>query len=182
MTAQASDTFIYKGMGYWLIGINGEGLAKPQDFGMKPVMKHTGCYRGFYSGYEITDDGIYLKEMTLNEEKGNYKLVNGVKPIIDDLWGATYKDISIRVSFTGKIRLAKDFIQELYVHHGFQKPSAFETVIDLKFEDSRIVETNDRSKEVAAIRGRFKERYEAAGLIRMGKRIKDAFSLDMDLK
>jgi len=89
------------------------------------------------------------------------------------------KDIKIRVSFTGKIRLSKDFIQELYVHQGFQKPSAFKTVIDLKFEDGRIMESNDRSKEVAAIRGRFKEGYETTGLI---KRIKDAFSLDMDLK
>ena len=182
MTAQISDTFIYKGEGYSLIGIEGEGLAKPQDFGMKPVMIHTGCRRGFQSTYEITDDGIYLKEMTLNEEKENYKLINGVKPIIDDEWGATYKDINIRVSFTGKIRLAKDFIQELYVHMGFQKPSAFKTVIDLRFEDGRIVETNDRSKEVEAIRGRFKKRYEAGGLIRWIKGIKDAFSLDMDLK
>lgn len=178
MTAQLSDIFIYKGKEYWLIGGEGEGLAKPQDFGMKPVWIHTACYRGFYSAYEITDDGIFLKEMTLSEKKKNYKLINGVKPIIED-YQATYKDINIRISFTGKIRLAKDFIQELYVHQGLQKPSAFKTVIDLKFEDSLIVETNDRSKEVAAIRGRFKERYETTGLI---KQIKRAFSRDMDLE
>ena len=182
MTAQVSETFVYKGEKYSLIGIDGEGLAEPQDFGMKPVAIHTACWRGFYSTYEIINDGIFLKEMTLSEKKNNYKLINGVKPIIDDLWSATYKDINIRVSFTGTIRLAKDFIQELYVHMGFQKPSAFKTVIDLKFEDGCIVEINDRSKEVAAIRGSFKKRYEARGLIRMMKRIKEAFSLDMDLK
>lgn len=178
MTAQVSDTFIYKGKEYWLIGIDGDKLPEPKDFGMKPVWISTACWRGFYSTYEITDNLMYLKEMTLSVKKNNYKLINGVKPIIDG-YQATYKDINFRVSFTGKIRIAKDFIQELYVHMGFQKPSAFKKVIDLKFEDGRIVETNDRSKEVAAIRGSFKEHYETMRVI---KKVKRAFSLDMDLE
>ncbi|MEM4721362.1 MAG: hypothetical protein QXT73_04810 [Candidatus Methanomethylicaceae archaeon] len=41
----------------------------------------------------------------------------------------------MRVPFIGKLRLAKDFIQELYVHMGFQKPSAYQTVLDLLFEE-----------------------------------------------
>jgi hypothetical protein len=178
MTAQISDSFIYKGEEYSLIGIEGEGLAKPQDFGMKPVAIHTACWRGYHSTYKITDDGIFLKEMTLSENKGNYKPINDVTPIIEE-HQATYQNIDLPVSFTGKIRLAKDFIWDLYIHQGFQKPSAFKTVIDLKFEDGRLIETKNRSKEVEEIRGSFKEKYGKTGIL---KRIKKAYSLDMDLE
>jgi hypothetical protein len=178
MTAQISDTFIYNGEEYRLIGIEGEGLATPQDFGMKPVAIHTACWRGYHSTYKITDDGIFLKEMTLSENKGNYKPINDVAPIIEE-HQATYTNINLSVSFTGRMRLAKGFIWDLYIHQGFQKPSAFKTVIDLKFEDGRLVETKDRSKEVEEIRGRFKESYEKKGIWR---RIKKAYSLDMDLE
>ena len=96
---------------------------------------------------------------------------------------ATYKNINVSTLFTGQIRLAKDFIREFYVHMGFQKPSAFKTVIDLKFENGQIVEINDKSKEVAEISGSFSNHYnKRRGLIGVFRRIKQAFSLDLDLK
>jgi hypothetical protein len=56
-------------------------------------------------------------------------------------------------------------------------------VIDLTFEDGRIMKIEDRSKEVSEIRGGFKQKYETSrGIIRIFKKIKEAFSLDMDLK
>jgi hypothetical protein len=120
--------------------------------------------------------------MTLRVNNEDYKPINGVMPILDS-GQATYKNINIRVPFTGQIRLAKDFIWELYVHMGYQKPSAFETVIDLKFENGQIVEISDRSKEVAEIRGGFSNHYnKRRGLIGVFRRIKQAFSLDMELK
>ena len=120
--------------------------------------------------------------MTVNEEKGNYNPINGIFPTIEQ-YGATYEDINLRVFFTGQIRLVKDFIWELYVHMGFQKPSAFKTVLDLTFDNGRMMEIEDRSKEVFEIRGGFKRDYETSrGIIRVFKRIKEAFSLDMELK
>jgi hypothetical protein len=178
MTAQISDRFIYKGQEFSLIGIEGEGLAKPEDFEMKPVAMHTACYRGFFSIYEITEKGIFLREMGIKEDMGNYKPINDVWPTMEE-YGALYKDIDLLISFSGKIRLAKDFIEERYIHMGFQKPSAYETVIDLIFEDGRIVEINDRSKEVEAIRKSGKERYKKW---RIFKKIKKSFELDMDLE
>lgn len=178
MTAQISDTFIYKGEEYQLIGFDGTGLMKPQDFGMEPESISSGCWRGFYSTYEITDDGIFLKEMTLREKDENYRPINEVMPTKGE-YEAIYKGIKVRVPFNGRMRLAKGFIRMLYVHQGFQKPSAFETVIDLKFEDGRLVEVKDRSKEVEAIRGRFRENYEKMEII---ERINKAYSMDMDLE
>ena len=42
MTGQIPDTFTYKGEKYYLVGIDGGELAKPENFGMKPMMASTG--------------------------------------------------------------------------------------------------------------------------------------------
>ena len=61
---------------------------------------------------------------------------------------ARYKDINLFVSsFTGKLRIARGFIDELHIHMGFPKPSAFKTVLDLTFEGGQLKETKtDRKK------------------------------------
>lgn len=180
MTAQAVDKIIYKGEDYVLLGIVGEELPKPQDFGIVPHGIKTSCYRGFFSTFEIAEDGIYLKEMTVYGTSVSYKPINGVLPKVDDLNKAVYKGINLPVRFTGMIRLGMGFLMDYYVPMGFQKPSAFKTVIDLKFANGLVVETKDRSDEVEAIRERFKKRYESGGIFRLWKFIKEAFSQDMD--
>jgi hypothetical protein len=116
--------------------------------------------------------------MTINEKNGNYQPINDVMPANDEN-GMFYKDVNFPLLFLGKIRLAKDFIMERYVHQGFQKSSAFETVIDLRFENGRIVEIQDRSSEVEAIRKNDGGWRKKRGLF---KSIKKAYSLDMDLE
>lgn len=48
--------------------------------------------------------------------------------------GFIYPNINLPFSFTGKLRLARDFIREFYIHMGFQKPTAYKTVMDLSFD------------------------------------------------
>lgn len=178
MTAQISDTFLFKGEEYELIGVAGGDLISPEQYGMRPMMMHTACYRGFYATYELTDDGLYLRELTLREENGEYKPIDGVLPDKEE-HQASYHNLNVRTSFSGKLRLAKDFIRELYVHMGFQKPSAFRTVLDVTLKEGKVIELRDRSKEMEEIRGSFKRRYEGGDMIQS---IDDAFSLDMDLE
>ncbi len=97
---------------------------------------HTACYRGFYATYELTEEGLYLRELTLSEKNGDYLPLEGIEPAKED-YQATYYGLSVVVPFTGKIRLAKDFIEELYIHMGYQKPTAFKTVLDLTLKDGR---------------------------------------------
>ena len=177
MTAQIADTFIYNGEQYSLIGLRGEELIIPEQFGMEPTMMHTACYCGFYSTYEIKDKKLILQNMTVLENNNNYLPINGVEPVIDEY--GVYNNIGLHVSFTGKLRLAKDFIQEYYIHMGYQKATAFETVIDFTIKDGVVEVINDRSKEVAEKRGAFKEKYEGSDII---ERIEDAFSLDLDIE
>lgn len=145
---------------------------------MEPEMLHTACYRGFYATYELTEDALYLRRLTLNEKNGNYVPIGGVEPERGD-HEATYRGLGEVVPFTGKLRLAKDFIEDFYIHMGFQKPTAFRTVFDVTLDDGRPVDVRDRSQEMEAKRGEFKRCYES-GDIREG--IEHAFSLEMDFE
>jgi hypothetical protein len=178
VTAQIPDTYIYKQKQYDLVGITGGQLFSPEDFGMTPEMIHTACYRGFYATYEIKEDSIFLKEVTMRERDGNYEPINKVMPKQGED-GFVYQNINLLIPFTGKLRLAREFIQELYIHMGFQKPTAYKTVIDMSFEKGRLVEEKDRSEEAEAKRGAFKEHYKKSNIF---TRIDEAFSLDMELE
>lgn len=178
MTAQIPDRFIYRGEEYALVGKKGGGLLTPLDFGMRPVMIHTACYRGFYCAYLATEDGLYLTEMTVRTADDVYPVVGTYHPIVGD-YTAIYSDMRILTNFTGKLRLAKDFIEELYIHMGFQKPSAFRTVLDFQFNEGALQTITDLSAYYAEMRGKFKEQYESDP--NFPQRINDAFSLDLDV-
>jgi hypothetical protein len=178
MTAQISDTFIFEGKEHFLIGIRGGDLIPPEQFGMQPEKLSTACYRDFFSTYEVADDELYLQELTLREANNNYKPINGILAEKQE-YQATYHNLKFRVPFSGKLRLGRDFVKELYIHMGFQKPTAFKTVYDLTLEDGRVVEIKDRSEEMEKKRGAFKKHYESGNRINA---IEEAFSLNMDIE
>jgi len=190
MTAQISDTFIFKGEEYSLIGIEGSGLNLPLVFGMIPEEMSTACYRGYYATYELTEKAmLYLREMTLRARGGEYLPIEGVMPdekgnkktenslYLDDIMSRTYRDLDVRVMFSGRIRLATGFIQDLYIHMGFQKASSFKTVYDITLKYGKIFEIKDRSKDMEQKRGAFKKHYEAGDI---AQTTIDAFKMDMD--
>jgi hypothetical protein len=182
MTAQIPDTFIYDGEEYELVALDGEGLIIPQDYGMEPEMLHTACYRGFYSTYEITNDGLFLTEMVIGEVEEGHKSIQGIMPKIpsDRFHGyPTYKGLRLLTPFTGRIRLGKDFIKDLYIHMGYQKASAFETLLEFAFEAGKLVSMQDKSADNAKNRGAFKKRFETGNSIQS---INESFSLDIDIE
>ena len=178
MTAQIEDTILFKGEEYRLIGYDGGEFVSPELFGMEAVMISTGCYEGFYATYELTDEMLYLREFTLREKTGNYLPIGGIEPTKEE-YQATYYGLSVEVPFTGEIRLAKDFIEELYIHMGYQKATAFKTVLDIYLTNGRVDSIDDLSQEMEEKRGAFKKRYKSGNMMQT---IQEAFSLDMDLE
>lgn len=177
MTAQIEDTFLFRGDEYSLIGVKGGELISPEHFDMEAVMIHTACWRGYYATYELTEEALYLRQLTLREKNENYASIEGVEPEMGP-GEATYSGLNVVVPFTGRLRLARGFLPEYYIHMGYQKASAFETVLDLTLEQGRVVDFLDRSAEMEERRGAFKKRYESGDLM---ETIQEAFSLDMDL-
>jgi len=177
MTAQIQDTFEYEKKAYSLIACE-DNLAMPQDFGMEPTEIHSACCRGFYSAYRIEKETLFLVQMTVREVGDNYKPINGIMgESSEDGYAVTYANLNLFVPCCGRIRLARDFIDEFYVHMGYQKPSAYKTVIDFTFDTGRIVSFIDRSKEAEQIRGKFKEEW---GKAQGNWDVVGAFSLEMD--
>jgi hypothetical protein len=117
--------------------------------------------------------------MAVRTADGAYPPIDGVEPQIDPYGIAEYRGLHVPTPFTGKVRLGKDFIQDLYIHMGFQKATAFQTVLDFVFESGQLVSTADISERVARKRGVFKERFGRGDIL---KDIEDAFSLDMDIE
>ena len=175
MTAQISDIFIYDRKQFELIGIKGDDIFSPENYGMTPEATTSACWRGWYATFKLNKPGLFLHELTINEKNQNYMPLNGVEPE-----NGRYSNLKMKLPFTGKIRLARDFLDEYYVHQGFQKPSAFKTVIDFSIENGKIIDINDRSDEVEKIRGQFHDKYN--GSTNIVQRIDDAYSMDMELE
>lgn len=112
MTAQITDTVIYKQEKYELIGVKGEGLPLPDDFGMEPVMISTACYQGYYLQFTVRKDRLLWMGMTIRVEDGSYKPVGGVEPVIRE-YEADYINLKLPTRFSGGLLIAKDFIEAM---------------------------------------------------------------------
>jgi hypothetical protein len=156
MTGQVPDTLIYDKNSYSIAGLKGEGLPSPFDFNLKPVSPNTANWRGFRMTYIIIENRLQLHEMNVTIEDIERKppIINEVKPILEKegLINLSYNDLKLKTLFTGKILIAKDFIDSMYVHMGFQSPLSFETVIELDFKGGKLLRVKDLSKKMKHFR------------------------------
>lgn len=189
MTAQIPDTVVYQHNTYRIVGVKGKGLPTPGEFDMQPVMMSTGCYRGYVTQYALHNDRFVLNALTLRTGDDSYKPINGVRPTIGGTFKAgQYTNLNLPTRFSGGILIAKDFIQAMYVHMGFQKPTSFETVVELLIENGRLKRAIDHSEKVAQLRQALSKPLPKPGFDdqRMRERhtmdwIEWTFSLDYDL-
>lgn len=152
MTGQIPDKLIFKKSLYSIVGLKGKGLPSPFDFDLRPVSPHTANWRGFVMTYMVVEEHLQLQEMkiTVEEIKGKLPIINDVKPKIDKkgLIHLTYEKLKLKTPFTGKLLVAKDFIDSMYVHMGFQSPISFETVIELEFKEGVLLKVGDLSNKM----------------------------------
>jgi hypothetical protein len=150
LTGQVSDEFRYNGEVFALVGINGEGLYMPADFGMKTTMATTACWRGYQMFYDCVDGELILDAMFANPTE--LIPVNGIEPQKPEnsfMFEYVYENIGLKTKFSGTILLGKDFIQEMYVHMGFQSPESYMTVIELEIKNGDILRESELSAKMA---------------------------------
>jgi len=144
LTAQINDKFKFNGVEYVVVGIDGPELFNPIDEGFKPKSASTACWRGFFLTFNATDMYLYLEELQINQDK--VKIFKDIKPVKGDyFFSHKYTNMNYKLPFTGKILIAKDFIDSMYVHMGFQRPMAYKTVIELIIENGDVKEVVDHS-------------------------------------
>ena len=169
---------------YNLCGVNGEGLFDPRDEGFEPVAPHTACWRGFVSTYRVKRGVLFLDTAGIGVERELLEHgvpgpeLFGVKASKDGDGGfAVFENLEHEVGFSCGLLLGRGFIEELYVHMGFHPAYKFRDVVELKFEDGKLVDRLDRSVEMEALRNEM-GRGEWDGSKSLPEWIDDCFRLD----
>ena len=68
MTAQIPDEVRYQDDEYTLVGVNGDNLSTPEDFGIITHSRTTACWRGYVMKFECIDGQLMLQEMMVNAQ------------------------------------------------------------------------------------------------------------------
>jgi len=187
VTAQIDDRFSYKGNEYCLAGISEGELFDPESLGVKPVGACTACWRGYLAVFGILDGRLIVRDLHVSLFPDSVDLlldteepedpgealgpeINGVKPARHDpeeedcdWFDNHYFNIAHRLDYTGGLLLADGFIEELYVHMGFHPAWKYRTVLELVFENGRLVREHDRSERLAKFREEFMNASAEAG-------------------
>jgi hypothetical protein len=160
MTAQVPESIQYHGQAYSIAGKNGTGLFDPTQHGVQPVGRCTACWRGYYCSYSVDEQRLLLVALRLNADQPAPTLF-GVHPKPQmrsfrghefRVWDAVYEPLRHAVPYTGGLLLARDFIQESYVHMGFHPAWKYREVHELVFRDGELEHAMDRSGQIAELR------------------------------
>ena len=190
MTAQIPDQFRYEGEEYSLVGLDGEGLFRPEEFGLKLIMASTACWRGHVMKYDCIDGKLVLDGMDIRTQE-DPPAINGIKARSNKeesgftMFSHSYEKLNLKTRYTGSMLLANDFIESMYVHMGFQRPMAFRTVLEIQVQDGDIVSVSDLSERMEELRQQDRDRGaqpDSRSDADVASWIDDTFSLDYDIE
>lgn len=188
------------GTAFSVAAICGGTLFDPGSIGIKPEPTNTACWRGFHCVYSVEEDRLWLSRLTIGIKQSDVKLgrveifgkipepSSGLGRIRhDDAIGShpidyDVKDIREPIGFSGGILAGTDFIKELYTHMGFHPAYKFNHVVELIFEDGKLLHQQDRSDKARSIRERLYEKQtenrQDDPTDKIEQFIKESFSLD----
>jgi hypothetical protein len=124
---------------------------------MAPDRGSTACWRGYACSYEIRDGTLLLDSLMTNLAEGEEPVINGNRPSIYRSWSSMYEGLSLPVRFSGELLLGRDFIEEMYVHMGFQKPTSFREVKEITLREGGVTILRDHSERMQEFRERAAE-------------------------
>jgi hypothetical protein len=192
MTTQIPDYLTHNQKQYRIVGLQGQRLLHLGDFGVVPTNSVSNCWRGFHIGYTLIDDTLVATRLTV---------IGQVMSVIDDVlptpgrvyersgrtyWGDTeWMGLERKVPFSGKILIGKDFMYDMIVRMGFQKPTAFQNVLELVFGDGQLLDRYDISDQMSLLREKILEVTQQQKAIEEKERdieawVEQTFSLNYD--
>ncbi|MBR0342452.1 MAG: hypothetical protein IJH64_09495 [Oscillospiraceae bacterium] len=208
MTAQIPDTYRYKSKVYEIVAMTNPMGFDPRDYGLEPHSSCTACWRGYWCEYVIKYGKLIMERLLLYNQDGNYPDFNGVhvspqeykeieyresfdegeklkKKTIPDNWGHRTYNANMKMDYTGKIVLGKGFLDEFYIHMGFQRPWAYKDLKEFDFKDGKLISVTDHSAFAEKLREKIRE--DPEGFDHTLRRtiptfIDESFSLDAAIK
>ncbi|MES2583199.1 MAG: hypothetical protein V4627_10825 [Pseudomonadota bacterium] len=165
MTTQATDSATFRGKKYLVCGVDGPELVVPTEFGLKPEMPSTACYRGWMAEYSI-DKSLTLSDLYVFHDAGlpvknrtpNGPKINGVEPQEPNSYlgfNCLYKNLNVPLTFTGGMLLSNGFIRELGANMGFHPFWKFEELHELTFEHGSLISAADKSVVAKTVREQY---------------------------
>ena len=147
--------------------------------------------------YEIKDNQLYMEGFIVKtKDDVTPPEINGTVPLqitreynpmgLRGLgFRYEYKDVYLKLPFTGSLLLGNLPIREEYVHMGYPSATSFQTVLKFEFKDGDLVKVEDKSEEaeeIRELRGDPKGYSpESDSLEDIKKWVEKRFSLDHDL-
>lgn len=153
MTAQVHDRVRWRGHDHLLVGVDGGTLFDPLQYGLDPMPTTTANWRGWVADYEVRSHQLLLRELTnVGHQRGpdaSLPALRGIEPVRDDERGPfRYESLDWPLGFTGRLIVARDFIQSLYRHMGFHPAWKFEQSWELTLDKGRLTNSEDLSEEM----------------------------------
>jgi hypothetical protein len=189
VTAQIPDQVAFEAGTFSLVGVNGGPLFDPKALGIKPVSMHTGCYRGYVAGYDVDGDGRFtLARLTPGSgAKIGRRKIDADATIAGraarpskDRGEYDFDGLNLPIPFSGGLLVADRFIPALYRHMGFQPGWKYEVVFELLLEAGQLIESHDRSVDVAAVRDQVVSEHRDDAESSRRESIRRTFTLDYD--
>lgn len=152
MTSQVPDSLVYKGRDFVIAGLDGK-LPGARAIGLKDGMISTSCYRGYVARYAC-DLTLNLTELRI-WHGANPPALLGCTPrmVVGSTSISMFAYEGLEVPCTGVRRLVVaancSYPEFWWV---VPQPAAFEHVLELSFQEGRLVDVCDRSDAVARIR------------------------------
>ena len=148
-----SDTIKFEKEEYVIVGIRGDDLFNPEFTGINLYSRCTACWRGFTLYYEVYNHCLILQGILLNT-KDTAPPINDKFPVNAEefFFDYLYENLDYRSDFTGTLLIAREFIQELYVHMGFQAPTSYKKVVEIVIENGKIISSKDLSERMEYLR------------------------------
>ena len=169
MTAQLDDYIIIDSKEFNVSKTSHGLIFNPKKaFGVEGMMSHTGCWRGYQAIYAIRDTQLIVQTLKINIEHAEYidgRYVDKPIPIIEGVKSVPspyefgfrniYEGIDYQVFYSGGVIAHDDYLGAFGVRFYPFPLSDYGVIIELIFEDGKLVHFNDHTAAVAQFRKRF---------------------------
>ncbi|MDR0286536.1 MAG: hypothetical protein LBI03_02340 [Clostridiales bacterium] len=203
MSAQVNDVFVYDNKKYSISAIeNQEMFFDITDVGISPKPCSSACWRGYIAVFSIDGENrLVLKELNTNSKDEQLPEINGVKPEflklteknVDALikksgytllLGGTviYTEVNLPIRYSGKLLITKGFIDDYYIHMGYQSSYAYNEVIELTFKDGICTNAEDVSELAKQKRKKHRPQKQFMGFRNSENWINEMFDLSYNSK
>lgn len=171
MSSFVHERIEFEGEEYAIAAQSGGKLFNPFDWGFVtlPIAQSFGCHC-----YYLLEKGqLVMDSADIFDRRGKYPDINGVSGELEEPhdiacyegnlnWSVEhdfqdtryriYENIGLNIPYTGKILAGQGLCKELFEELGYQKPYAFGKLIELYFDDGKLVKAIDRSRAARSVR------------------------------